>query len=133
MPKHPNLRPYEHKLQLSPLRPDSSPLKEQQKQGLAPVRGIDFYEGNIKNPDLLLPYGMNTVLTQIIGPGPEWNAVYSDFEIKTEGTKLPISGERDDWGPNVFRTRTIILLLVIIIIIAAAMDDQKEGGVVDGI
>ena len=53
----------------------------------------------------------------------------SDFEIKTEGTKLPISGERDDWGPNVFRTRTVIIL----IIAAAAVDDQKEGGVVDGI
>jgi hypothetical protein len=62
---------------------DSSHLKEQQNQALGQARGIDFYEGNIDNPDLLLPYGMNTVLTQTVRSKDGTDMLYVKMETES--------------------------------------------------
>jgi hypothetical protein len=66
-------------------RRDSSHLKEEQGKFHGQARGIDFYEGGLDNPDILLPYGMTTVLTQTANSG-QGNMLY--VKMETEGARV---------------------------------------------
>ena len=49
-------------------------------------RGIDFYDGNIDNPDLLLPFGMNTALIQSFKMPKSDDSLY--IKMETESSRM---------------------------------------------
>lgn len=74
-------------------RRDSSHLKETQTEYHGQARGIDFYEGSLENLDILLPYGMRTVLTQSVATN---GGVVLYVKMETEGSRVfPLRKLRD--------------------------------------
>jgi len=72
----------------------SSHMPEQQEREGGVARGIDFYKGSVKEPELMLPYGMQTLLVQSVTPSSGEDRLY--VKMETEGARLSSGVARKD-------------------------------------
>jgi hypothetical protein len=77
---------------------DSSHLKEAQTDKLGQARGIDFYEGDLENLDLMLPYGMNTLLSQTVRSKDGKDMLY--LKMETESARVNPTFKKQDDTPD---------------------------------